>query len=118
MLDLMFFLLLGHFLGDFAFQTGRMAKYKPTSLIVLTTHVAVYTVTLAGLLLIGLYFNDQLSKFFSLTTLAVLVAVFVEHWFQDWIKGTRCQSIKQVFFLDQALHIVVLFLMRLLVYHV
>lgn len=117
MLDLLFFLLLGHYMGDFAFQTGRMAKFKPTSTIILSQHVLVYTLTLTVFLYLGLYMNDRAGEFFSWTTLVVMLAVYVEHWFQDLIKGSRFNGVTQVFFLDQALHIIVLFLMRLFIYH-
>lgn len=117
MLDLLFFLLLGHYMGDFAFQTGRMAKYKPTSTVVLTQHVLVYTLTLTSFLYLGLYLHDRPQEFFTWTTLGVMLFVFVEHWFQDLVKGSRFNGVTQVFFLDQALHIIIIYLMRLFVYH-
>ena len=117
MLDLLFVLLLGHFIGDFAFQTGRMAKLKPTSLLVLTEHVTIYTLTLTGFLYFGLVLTEQVDKFFTWTTLWVMLFVFVEHWCQDLIKGRKFASLTQAFFVDQVLHIVVLYAMRLLIYN-
>jgi hypothetical protein len=50
------FLLIGHFIGDFLFQTAWMAQYKATKWIPLLTHVTVYTAIVAmfGLLSGGL----------------------------------------------------------------
>ena len=39
MVDLLFYLLLGHFFGDFALQTDRVAAEKQGSIKVLTYHV-------------------------------------------------------------------------------
>jgi hypothetical protein len=50
------FLLIGHFIGDFLFQTSWMAQYKATKWAPLLSHVTVYTaiVALFGLLSGGL----------------------------------------------------------------
>lgn len=49
-------LLIGHFIGDFLFQTSWMAQYKATKWVPLLTHVTVYTaiVSLFGWLSGGL----------------------------------------------------------------
>lgn len=113
--DLLFFLILGHFLGDFAFQSDYMAKAKPTSRSVLTKHVAIYTITLAFTLWLGLELH-QSHEFFTLTTLIVMALVFIEHWLQDLLKGFKLANGKQGFFLDQGLHLIVLYVMRVVVY--
>lgn len=41
------FLLIGHLIGDFLFQTSWMAQYKATRWIPLLTHVTVYTITVS-----------------------------------------------------------------------
>ncbi len=117
MIDLLFILLLGHYMGDFAFQTGRMAKLKVTSRRVLTEHVITYTLTLTVFLYFGLILTGQADQFLTLSTLSVMSFVFVEHWVQDYIKGRKFNKITQAFFLDQALHIIVLYAMRLLIYN-
>jgi hypothetical protein len=113
--DLLFFLILGHYVGDFALQSDRMARLKPTSRLVLTQHVAVYTLTLAAFLWLGLWLNGS-DQFFTLTTLVVMLLVYAEHWLQDLVKGWKFATGKQGFFLDQALHLAVIFLMRIMVY--
>lgn len=116
--DLLFFLLLGHFLGDFALQTGRMAKLKPTSFRILTEHVTIYTTTLAGSLFVGLTLNGHGHLFATWTTLMVMLFVFAGHLIQDRIKGARFSTVTQAFFIDQALHIIILYLMRIWIYNV
>ncbi|WP_246943902.1 DUF3307 domain-containing protein [Bacillus pinisoli] len=41
------FLLIGHLIGDFLFQTSWMAQYKATRWIPLLSHVTVYTIIVA-----------------------------------------------------------------------
>ena len=113
--DLLFFLILGHYVGDFALQTDHMAQFKPKSRLVLTSHVTVYTLTLMAFLWLGLTLNGD-DRFFTLTTLGVAAFVYVEHWFQDLMKGTKLGNGKQGFFIDQALHLAVIYLMRVVVY--
>lgn len=114
--DLFIFLVLGHFFGDFAFQTNKMAQKKKSSKQILSIHVLVYTLTIALFLYWGLYSNNNFS-FFTLTSLAVLVFLYVEHWLQDYFKGVKFNGSKQAFFLDQGLHIIILFIVRLYIYH-
>ncbi|MBD3258934.1 DUF3307 domain-containing protein [candidate division GN15 bacterium] len=113
--DLLFFLILGHFLGDFAFQSDRMARDKPNSRSVLTVHVAIYTITLAAFLWLGLELNDD-PRFFTWTTLIVLLLIYIEHWLQDLMKGFKFANGKQGFFIDQGLHLIVLYIVRIVVY--
>lgn len=115
MLDLLWFLLLGHFFGDFALQSDRVALLKQTSHRTLTYHVAVYTSTVALFLYIGLTYNNS-SMFFTFYTALALTFIFVEHWFQDLVKVTKFNGSKQSFFFDQAVHVLILFLLRIVVY--
>ncbi len=113
--DLLFFLLLGHFLGDFALQTDVMARDKGCSQSVLSKHVAMYTLTIGVALAVGLYLSGS-DAFLTPTTAAVLIVVFVEHWIQDFSKPALFNAGKQGFFIDQALHVLVLFIVRVVVY--
>jgi len=116
MLDLLWFLLLGHFLGDFAFQSDRTAKIKGASKLTLTGHVTLYTVCIALVLLIGLNLNGS-DEFFSTSTTLILIAIFASHWIQDFVKANRFNGTKQGFYFDQALHVLVLFVIRIYVYN-
>lgn len=115
MLDLLFFLLLGHIFGDFALQSDYMAREKRNSKAVLSLHVAVYTLTIAAMLLAAYLFAgaDSVMRW---VTIPVLLFIFVEHWIQDYIKLNGSTPSKQSFYLDQALHIFLLFVIRLTVY--
>jgi len=114
--DLLLFLLLGHYLGDFALQSDKMAQLKVSCLKTLTIHVLIYTLTLGALLYAGLIFHDS-PLLFSKTTLFVLIFIFIEHWTQDYIKGHKFNVGNQAFYFDQGLHVVVLYAIRLFVYN-
>ena len=116
MIDLLFFLLLGHFLGDFALQSDRVAARKQQSKKVLTYHVVIYTLTLAVSLFVGLTLNGNHS-FFTITTVIVLPVIFLAHWTQDYLKAYKFNGTKQAFYFDQAVHVVILFAIRILAYN-
>ncbi|MFH2055327.1 MAG: DUF3307 domain-containing protein [bacterium] len=109
--DVLFFLLFGHFLGDYALQSDYMAQNKGQSIAVLSFHVLVYTVTLAALWWIGESLNRG-GDFFRLTTLAVLAGLYLAHWLQDYLKSRHFNHSKQSYYIDQAVHVGVLFLIR------
>ncbi len=116
MLDLLFFMILGHYCGDFALQTDRMAREKGNSYGILTAHVLLYTIVLAAFIALGMFYNGY-NGFFSLTTLLVLLAVFFIHWIQDHIKARRFNGNKQAYYFDQAMHILVLLAVRMFVFN-
>jgi hypothetical protein len=117
MIDLLFFLLLGHFCGDFALQSDGMASRKNGSRSALTVHVLVYTLTLGVFLIIGLALNGYPS-IFSLRTAGVLLVVLAVHWLQDLIKSEKFNLSKQAFYIDQAIHLITLFAIRILFFDV
>jgi hypothetical protein len=114
--DLLFFLIFGHLCGDFALQTDRMAREKRTSKSTLTLHVAVYTATIAAFMLAA-YLLADIATVMRWISLPVLVFIFAEHWLQDYLKVNGGNGSKQSFYLDQALHMLILFALRLTVYH-
>lgn len=116
MLDLLFFLILGHFLGDFAFQSDWVANHKKNSTAILTRHVLIYTLTVSLFLCLGLVLR-QSEQFYTLTTLVVVALIFIEHWLQDFAKGRWFSTSNQGFYADQALHIIVLFVIRIYVFN-
>ena len=65
----------------------------------------------------GLAISENLSAFYTAATAVGLIAVYVLHWLQDYIKGVHLNGSRQGFFLDQAIHLVVLFALRLVVYN-
>ena len=113
--DLLFFMLFGHMCGDFALQTDRMARDKKVSKVILSQHVAVYTVTIAASLLVA-YLLGGADTVMHWATIPVLAFIFVEHWVQDYVKVNGGGASKQSFYLDQAIHIFILFALRLTIY--
>jgi len=116
MLDPLFLILLGHFCGDFAFQSDNMAASKRSSKRVLAVHVLIYTVTIAAFLFIALRLNGS-DKFFTWSSAAFLLFLYVEHWLQDYIKTKQPQCTRQAYYLDQALHVIILFAARIVIYN-
>jgi len=110
-MDMMWFLMLSHLVGDYALQTDGMALTKGISRRILTLHVVTYVVTLAFTLAIYSYFTDRFA-FLSLRVMAALFVIFALHWIQDDIKARRFADIRQAYYIDQALHIIQLFLLR------
>jgi hypothetical protein len=110
--DVLFFLLLGHVFGDYALQTDHMAKTKGTSKVVLSLHVLVYTITIGASWWLGIALTKS-PEFFTVTHLFVLCALYVQHWLQDYLKTAKSNGSKQGFFIDQALHIAALYVIRI-----
>ncbi len=110
--DVLFFLLLGHIFGDFALQTDYMAVKKGSSKRVLSLHVLIYTVTVGIFWWLGKELAGS-RDFPTLTQGLVLAALYVEHWLQDFIKTTKSNGEKQWLFADQALHLSVLYVIRM-----
>ena len=114
--DLLFYLLLGHYAGDFALQSDSMAREKAKSWRVLTLHVTIYTATVVCCLLGGLLVNGVAESFLSSFTLIIIAVLFVQHWLQDHIKATYFNGAKQAFYVDQAIHVLLLYAIRLVIY--
>ena len=112
--DLLFFLLLGHFIGDYALQTDRMVKSKGTSALALSWHVLIYTLTIAVFWWLGRMLNGE-RGFFGLTEWLILAGLYVEHWLQDYYKSVHSNGSQQAYYIDQALHLGVLYLIRIVV---
>ncbi len=113
--DLLFFLLFGHVCGDFALQSDRMARDKQKSKATLTLHVAIYTLTIAAALLAAYVMADAVVVM-QWATIPILLFLFVEHWIQDYVKVNGFAGSKQSFYLDQAIHLLILFALRLTIY--
>lgn len=111
--DTLFLLLLGHFVGDYALQSDRMAQTKGQSTVTLSLHVMIYTITVAFFWWLGKTLNES-GEFFTWITLIVLVALYAIHWLQDLLKSRWLNGSKQGYYVDQALHLVVLYLIRIL----
>lgn len=111
--DVLFFLLLGHVFGDYALQTDDMAQQKGTSLRVLSLHVSIYTLVIGLFWWLGKRLNGDLL-FPGISVIPILSALYVQHWLQDHLKCRFSRGRKQFLFMDQALHLSVLYLIRIL----
>ena len=114
-MDILFFLILGHLTGDYAFQTDRMATQKSKSLTVLSVHVTIYVATL-WLFFILYSLIYQPGIYLQTGTLLFLLALFIQHWAQDFLKSRYKNGSKQAYYLDQVIHIAVLYIYRIFIY--
>ncbi len=110
-MDLIIFLLIGHYIGDYGLQTDRMAREKGDSPTTLTFHVFVYTLTI--ILSTALYavlegFNPVPPTWLFITLAIIL---FITHWAQDYVKS-RVNGSQQLYYVDQSLHILLLIIFR------
>jgi hypothetical protein len=90
-----------------------MAQEKSQSPVTLSLHVLIYTLAVGVFWWLGKALNTT-GNFLSLTTLIVLAALFVLHWSQDFFKSRYFNHSKQSYYLDQAVHIGMLFAIRIL----
>ncbi|MBI5869139.1 MAG: DUF3307 domain-containing protein [candidate division Zixibacteria bacterium] len=112
-MDLMWFLVLAHLVGDYGLQSDWMAEHKRTSVAVLAIHVLIYTVTIGVAL--ALYGSiTQSYAFWRFWVIATLVIVYAVHVAQDYLKSRYFHS-RQAYYIDQILHISALFAIRLLI---
>jgi len=114
-MDILFILILGHLFGDYALQSDRIAENKKKSLAVLSCHVAIYVLSIwAFILFYSILYKAGL--FLDITTLLFLSFLYIEHWIQDLIKNRIDKCSKQIYYLDQALHLAVLYIYRIFIY--
>jgi hypothetical protein len=114
-MDILFFLILGHLAGDYALQTDRMAAEKGKSIAALSLHVAVYVITLWFFFLFySLIYHPGL--YLQGATFLFLAALYIQHWGQDFLKSRYRNGSKQLYYLDQVLHLAVLYIYRIFIY--
>lgn len=103
------YLLIGHLIGDFLFQTSWMAKFKATKWIPLVVHCLVYTISVTVIVFLG---------YGILPILAVLL-LFISHMFLDrrifvswWVKHIMktegAESKWLCIMVDQIFHMIIL----------
>ena len=111
-MDSMWFLILGHFLGDYAFQSDRMAEKKVENSGPLVIHALIYALTVAAVYYCGLLLT---GRGISSTLLFILAfaGIFVVHGLQDLVKARMFSCSRQAYYLDQGLHVIQIFVIRL-----
>ncbi len=100
-----YILILAHLAGDFLFQPGRLVMWKERSVIGVLIHVLI--IVSLNIVLFGPYLNQG-------ALWIALGALGVTHFFQDWGKVVyekkfNKKKLSYPFFLDQFLHLVVIF---------
>jgi hypothetical protein len=115
-MDVLFFLIFAHFVGDYALQTDGMAADKKSSLGVLSVHVLIYVINLWIFFAIysALY---QPGLYLQSATIIFLLALYLQHWLQDYLKGSLKNCTKQVYYIDQVIHVAVLYIYRIAIFH-
>lgn len=114
-MDVLFFLILGHFCGDYAFQTDNIAEKKKASRSALTYHVLIYIISIwAFLAAYSLLYYPGL--YIDAATTIFLAFLFCEHWIQDFLKSRVKSCGKQAYYLDQVVHVALLYLYRIFIF--
>jgi hypothetical protein len=103
------YLLIGHLIGDFLFQTSWMAMFKATKWIPLVIHCFVYTISVTAVVFLG----------YGLLPIGAILLLFISHMFLDrrtfvswWVKhimkakGTESKWL--CIMADQIFHIIIL----------
>lgn len=114
-MDVLFFLLFSHFCGDYALQSDKTAERKKSSYGALTIHVLIYTFCIwIFLALYSLLYMPGL--YLKTATVLFLLFLLVEHWGQDYIKHRVPDCSKQAHYIDQVIHIALLYIYRIFIF--
>lgn len=105
-------LLVGHFAGDFIFQTRWMADKKDKEILPLITHSTVYTITIALLALLAGGLSWRGIGLIFICHLILDQRTFVDYWATKVNGNTNINWLKIT--LDQSWHILVLALATLI----
>ncbi|MGB3259874.1 DUF3307 domain-containing protein [Paenisporosarcina sp.] len=103
------YLLIGHLIGDFLFQTSWMAMLKATKWVPLIVHCIVYTMSLIAVAFLGV----------GLLPIGAIVLLFFSHlildkrvfvaWWVKYIMRTEGQETKWLcIMVDQIFHVIIL----------
>lgn len=114
-MDVLFLLILGHVAGDYAFQTDSMASEKRNSKAILSFHVLIYVLTIWAFLFIHSLLYEP-GLFIRTATILFLIALYIQHWFQDYLKSHYKNGSKHMYYIDQFMHLVVLYIYRIFIY--
>ena len=100
MINELFWLIFGHFLGDYALQSDWVAKTKKHDNYVLLAHSVIWTGTIAVIL----YYFGMLSAW-------KVIFLVGGHFIMDYIK---CHSKKDIWKIDQFFHVMQLLIIVIL----
>jgi hypothetical protein len=109
-MDPLFFFLLGHLIGDYALQSDNMASSKNSRILLLVIHSAIYAIVLA----LSAFAHDLVYRPpVFLLVLPWIGPILIMHLVQDFIKARYYQGSKQAYYVDQAIHLIVLYALRI-----
>lgn len=101
-----------HCVADFPLQNEFIEKYKGTSDYILLCHCAIYTLTV----IIGLYFTSLFSQVDVSNWCTIVAIIFFSHVIIDKWKCSHVQDPEDrddddhhLFFIDQLLHVMILY---------
>lgn len=100
--SILFLFLIGHFLGDFYFQTDEIARNKDKQVAKLLKHCALYTVAMLIVII----------PIFSLELLICSISISLLHFIIDLIKShikSRYENETRIYLVDQVVHLFVIF---------
>jgi hypothetical protein len=111
-MDPLFFFLLGHLIGDYALQSDNMASSKSSRFFPLVAHSAIYSIVLA----LSAFAHDlSYRPPIFLLVLPWIAPILIIHLLQDFIKVRYFQGSRQAYYIDQAIHLITLYALRIIV---
>jgi hypothetical protein len=106
--NILLLFLIGHFLGDYYFQTDMIARNKNLQLAKLLKHCVLYSFAMLIVII----------PVFSLELLICSGAISVMHFIVDFIKShikNREKNNSRVYFADQVIHIIVILILSVFI---
>lgn len=111
----MFFLILGHLAGDYALQSDYVAANKGKSTAILSYHVFIYVITI-WITVLSYSLLYQPGLFLQASTVLFMTALYIQHWLQDFLKSRYQNGSKQAYYVDQVMHLLILYIYRVFIY--
>lgn len=101
--------IIGHFIGDFLFQTSWIATYKATKWFTLFVHVLIYTATIAVLDLLTFHHLSAWGIVFIFVTHLIIDRQTVVRWWMNEVMRTNPTSAPWLMIVvDQIFHLIML----------
>ena len=111
-------LLLGHAIGDFYFQTNKIARQKTQKISKLILHVLIYAVLMAVILVLNVKISNPLIICWSLASASHGVIDLLKFYMIKSKSNKKFHTVirKYQYFIDQALHFIALSILTIYFY--
>ena len=96
-------------------QSDKIADRKKSSTGALTRHVIIYTFCIWAFLAVYSFLYSP-GLYLETGTLIFLIFLLIEHWGQDYIKNRIVNCTRQMHYIDQVVHIALLYIYRIFIY--